>query len=102
MADCEGCHARIEWRANTKTGKAAPVDPTPVANGNVVLERDGTYRVLTKAEITRLDNPGMLDDPPPDRFTLHFASCPSASRFRRCGRCHRTPCVCEDSSAHAD
>lgn len=92
MATCEGenCGARVEWIANDRTGKKAPVDPLPYNDGNVVLSADrSTYRVLTKKEITALDGLTMFDEPPPDRFKLHFATCPDADHFRRDHVAHR-------------
>lgn len=94
MSHCEGCAAPVEWRKHVTTGKAAPVDTTPTPDGNVLLEGPGEYRVLTKREIKALDNPGLFDDDPPDRYTLHFATCPRAAHYRRCGRCRHTPCRC--------
>lgn len=98
MASCELCHQRIEWfpTGGIKPNGAPvmmPVDPVPVPNGNVVIESN-QVRVLTKKEITRFDNPGMLDLPPPDRYVSHFTTCPHAERFHRCRKCHRTPCQC--------
>lgn len=96
MSYCDGCAARVLWLANDKTGKAAPVDPTPVPNGNVTVDfASSTYHVMTKKEVVAADNGlGDLFDPPPDRFTLHFATCPHADHFRRCHTCHKSPCVC--------
>jgi hypothetical protein len=93
MASCQGCGATVFWKRNVKTGKAAPVDPEPSLTGNVVMEANG-YRVLNKAE---LNPPVTLFDagePERLRYTLHFATCPNADHFRRCGTCHKEPCVC--------
>lgn len=96
MARCEteagGCGAEIEWRFHARTGKRAPVDKYPTPDGNVRLHKDGTYDVITKKERTAATDLFADDDEP--RYKLHFASCPNAQRFRRCKRCHRTPCQC--------
>lgn len=92
MAKCE-CGARIAWGMTTE-GKRMPLDPVPVPNGNIILV-DGAIKVLTKKEIERIENPGMLDGPTPDRFTSHFATCPKSKHFRRCDTCHHTPCQCK-------
>lgn len=90
MTRCEGCNAEITWFENEKTGRRAPVDLTPSPTGNVTLNfRAGTYRVLTKEEMS----PSLFGDEEP-RFTLHFATCPQADHFRRCAKCHRSPCAC--------
>lgn len=88
---CDGCEALIIWRHHQRTGKRAPVNPTPDPSGNVVLVGDTEYRVLGKIE--RNGPPAMFGDEA-DRYTLHFATCPKADHFRRCGKCHKSPCRC--------
>jgi hypothetical protein len=100
MARCQACARPVLWLPNSKTGRVAPVDVDPIDGGNVELctrEVDGmgagerAYRVLTKRELGQ--GPSMFE-PTPDRYTLHFATCPDAAHFRRCGTCHKTPCTC--------
>lgn len=91
---CAGCGAEVKWAKNNNTGKSAPVNVTPDPNGNVYLWEDGaTYQVLTSAERQE-----PTDQP---RYTLHFATCPKASRFRRCNKCHKGPCACKRTLAGA-
>lgn len=82
---CRTCPAPVVWRKHERTGKAAPVDRYPVPTGNVVLVGADAYRVLTKAEMAEMDTPKLdgLGDPDPDRYTLHFATCPDAPTHRR-------------------
>jgi hypothetical protein len=90
-----GCGRRVVWMKNDKSGKPAMVDPEPNEAGNVLLDhRANTYHVMTKVEIAAAERPGMFDEPPPERFMLHFATCPHAENFKRCGKCHRMPCEC--------
>jgi hypothetical protein len=76
MARCASCGATIEWRRNVKTNKLAPIDVEPNPGGNVVLDADGRYRVLTRAELTR---PPRADEV---RLAGHFWTCPSAAKHR--------------------
>lgn len=84
MAVCEGCGKSVIWYKNDKTGKAAPVNPEPVPDGNVTLVDDGQYHVMTKAERQAADEPSMFDDGHAlRRFVLHFATCTKPEAFRR-------------------
>lgn len=61
---------------NAKTGAPTPLDPEPVATGNIVIEGDGDAarcRVLAKGE-----------EPPAGtlRYVTHFFTCPKADTFR--------------------
>ena len=72
MSTCKSCGARIVW-AKTTTGKSMPLDPDPVAGGNVVLERDGV------GWVARIVQP----DPEFERLVSHFATCPNAKAHRK-------------------
>lgn len=66
---CSSCGAPVTW-CRTEKGKAMPVDPTPTERGNLIVA--GTAcRVAT------------LFDPPGERFTSHFSSCPNAAQHRK-------------------
>lgn len=78
---CSSCKADIFWRLHARTGNAAPLDAQPTADGNVVLDDDDTYRVLTKAERAAIADDETLDTRP--RYTSHFATCSSAASHRR-------------------
>ena len=71
------------WAVTSK-GSLMPIDPDPVAGGNVIL--DGTARHQRSGReypaafvLAGTDTP--LGDPA--RFVSHFATCPNAERFRR-------------------
>lgn len=90
-----GCRAVI-WFGLTDKNRRMPLDPAPVADGNVILCQDGIalqqlavlappapgagdiglprVRVLKKGEVVGPDVP---------RYVSHFASCPAQARFRR-------------------
>lgn len=72
---CRSCGAPIRW-ARTRAGKAVPLDAEPADDGNVVLQEDGTARVLTRRQ---MDGGGVAAP----RYTSHFATCPDAARHRR-------------------
>lgn len=62
-----GCGAPVIW-ATTPRGKNIPLDPEPVAGGNLEL-RAGIAMVVTA-------------DPEVRRYRSHFASCPKAGELR--------------------
>ena len=89
---CRSCGAPI-WFGRTAKGKRMPIDPTPVEDGNVVVDQDMLVldqladipdgcpiRVLTKGEAVDQDVP---------RYVSHFATCPRAERHRREERRHK-------------
>jgi hypothetical protein len=88
MAECQGCHAEVNWLPNDETGKMAPVNVTPDPEGNVIYVA-GKYHVLTDKE-KRANVAGASTA----RFTLHFVTCPKKAHFKSCRRCHHTPCQC--------
>lgn len=70
---CGSCGAPVTW-AKTAAGKVIPLDPEPVANGNVLL-RDGVAIVF-----------GAKSGAPPAgerRYKSHFATCAQAAQHRR-------------------
>lgn len=80
---CSSCRAPIRWAVHETTGRRMPLDPSPVADGNVVVvewrETSGVFalpvigvgaKALDRA-VTRY------------RYTSHFATCPNAKRHRR-------------------
>lgn len=72
-ATCSSCHAPILW-ARTAMGRAIPIDPEPVAGGNLAL-RDGSPPLalyLTAGEPV-----------PAKTYRTHFASCPNGARHRK-------------------
>lgn len=78
---CASCGAPIVWCATTR-GNRMPVDPEPVADGNLLV--DGTLDVYGRTHdrvlvLTSHDVP--LGDPP--RYVSHFQSCPDAVGWRR-------------------
>lgn len=80
-ARCSSCRRPIEW-ALTEAGKRIPLDPAPVPDGNLVIERrdlDGTphVRYLTKA------GADLFTDANAERRVTHFATCPNAKAHRR-------------------
>lgn len=84
-ARCKSCHAAI-WFGLTAKGKRMPLDPAPVEDGNVVIDRDGEV-LASLADLTLLPRVRVLrkgeavDDVP--RYVAHFVTCPTAERHRR-------------------
>ena len=78
MANCRSRHAPIVWIAMEGSGKANPIDPEPVENGNIELftGEDGRPmgRVVTDAS-DRLFTPPL--------HLSHWATCPDADEWRK-------------------
>jgi hypothetical protein len=75
---CRSCGAPILW-AISLAGILSPIDPNPVAGGNVALDLDRDPPLAT------FDNAKTREqktDPGP-RYVSHFATCPDAQRFRK-------------------
>jgi len=74
---CKACGAPIVW-ARTSAGKNMPVDAARSDDGNVLLfpvDRSAQLAVvMTKEEAAAKSV---------DRYKSHFATCPSAARFRK-------------------
>jgi hypothetical protein len=75
MSACRSCKAEIRW-AKTEAGKAMPLDPTPTADGNVIIV-GGIARVLAKGTLVPLGT---------DRYMAHWATCPTSYEHRRVAR----------------
>jgi len=69
MTACKSCGAEIEF-VPTKKGIAMPLDPGPVADGNLVIDA-GVVRMRT------------AEDGELERRRSHFASCPQNAQWRR-------------------
>lgn len=77
---CRSCCAPVLWTI-TEAGERMPVDPDPVADGNLVL----SVRLAgTDAEHLRSRAFAPLFDRhlQAHRFRSHFASCPNADQHR--------------------
>lgn len=75
-AKCRTCGALVLWVTMHPGGRKNPLDPTPVAGGNIERRRgnhsDAWYgRVVPEEERT-----GPL-------YVSHFATCPQAAQHRR-------------------
>jgi hypothetical protein len=78
VSTCRSCGAEVVW-AVTPGGKRMPVDPEPVVDGNVHLDRRQNpplAQVIGSA-------PTLYDEEPADVYVSHFATCPNADRHRR-------------------
>jgi len=84
-AECRGCSQSIVW-ARTDNDKSMPLDPLPVAGGNVKVTGVGRddrgvhprVRVLGKRE-----SESLLDPPGEHRYVTHFVTCPKRKDFKR-------------------
>jgi hypothetical protein len=71
---CEECHQRIVFVKMIDTGRSVPVDPIPVADGNVCARRSGKY--LHGYVISKDRGPSAAFT----RFAAHFGTCPDRER----------------------
>jgi len=68
---CRSCQADILWGV-TANNKAMPIEEAD--DGNIVVEDDGSLRVLDKGQQELFVG---------QRYISHFATCPHASQHRR-------------------
>lgn len=73
-ARCKSCRAEILW-VKAASGKTMPLDAEPAADGNIVEDVGGTFRVLSKVE-RALPATG-------PRYRSHHSTCPQAQDWRR-------------------
>lgn len=88
---CQECGQRIVFVKMTVTGKRVPVDPIPVADGNVCARLIGQN---LHGYVISADHPAEL---PFHRFAAHFGTCPDRAKpmrgmtERRAGRYREPP-----------
>jgi hypothetical protein len=68
-ARCHDCKARVVFVKMTYTGKRLPVDPIPVADGNVCARRIGNNLHGWVVSAEHPAGPGIT------RYTAHHATC---------------------------
>jgi hypothetical protein len=68
------CGRRFTQRPHATTGKLAPITDYTTADGNIEIETNGAYRIVSKAD---------RDASPGPRYLNHFVDCPLASEFGR-------------------
>jgi hypothetical protein len=73
---CKSCKRPIIW-AVTEKDRRIPLDPEPVANGNILLQTRGNFLL----PIAQVRFAVQLDQPL--RYQSHFATCPNAAQHRR-------------------
>jgi hypothetical protein len=85
-AHCRSCGADIIW-AVTEKGKAMPVDPTPLPDGNIVLSmrtnQAPVAAIQTKESIEYLLAQAKYTGQEHLLFKSHFATCPNATKHRK-------------------
>lgn len=74
MSTCRSCNAPVVWATSATSGKAIPLDATPVDDGNLFLDGD-------IAKSFKADEFDALFAPL--RFVSHFVTCPQAGQWRR-------------------
>ena len=69
----------LEMAAISLAGILSPIDPIPVANGNVALDLDRDPPLATFDSAKTREQKAA----PGPRYLSHFATCPDAQRFRK-------------------
>lgn len=73
---CSKCATLINWLKHKVSGKPAPIEAEPNAQGNILVKGD-QYRIAKQAEIEKAKAIGH------QLFLNHFAGCPEAQSFRK-------------------
>lgn len=79
MSRCRTCRAPVRWESTT-AGKTIPLDPEPVAKGNIDVVWIGGEEV---AVVLGNDDAMAAQAAGHKLFVSHFATCPNASEHRR-------------------
>ena len=81
MSQCKSCKAEIMWVTMERSGKKNPLDPVPVADGNIVIMSvsgiDRTARGIRADERQELIDKGAL------LYVSHFVSCPNSKLHKK-------------------
>ena len=84
LGTCRSCGARIRW-VTTTDGKAMPLDPPIVPDGNVVptYVEDPTGLRVVRAQILTTEQARAAHLARRPTWRSHFATCPRADAHRR-------------------
>lgn len=76
---CRSCGAAVAWVITAPKGKRMPIDPEPVADGNIILQL-GAVNSQVPPLATTLAKGASTELP---RYKSHFATCPNAKQHRK-------------------
>lgn len=78
-ARCRSCRAPIRWAITIDKRKRMPLDPMPVADGNIwIIEWEGRTPIIGVG-LSR----GAIPPSVPFAYQSHFVSCPNADDWRK-------------------
>lgn len=81
---CRACGKPMAFVQSATSRQMIPIDPTPVPNGNIVLEVRGGQTVAVHKPLGPDDGVAAgPDDGTPPCYLSHFATCTSPADFRR-------------------
>ena len=69
---CSSCRARILWCTSAANNKPIPMDPNPIADGNMWIDSKGIAHAVD-----------LLTPPGVDRYVAHSVTCPHADEHRK-------------------
>lgn len=78
-ANCRSCKAPIRWCVTDATGKRMPIDPEPVADGNIWVIRHEDGMPVIGVALTRDGVPASE----PFAYVSHFVNCPDRDSWRK-------------------
>lgn len=78
---CRTCKAPVRW-VRTMQGKNMPLDPDPVADGNVWIDHWEAGTPVVGVGLTRDDVPRSE----PCAYVSHFVTCVNADEWRKRGK----------------
>lgn len=78
MDKCRSCYRSVYRLTNDNTGKPAPIDADPVADGNIAIDLEkGSYSVLAGPRLDAAREAGEL------LRKNHFATCPDSGYWKK-------------------
>jgi hypothetical protein len=78
-AQCRSCHAPIRWVITAANGKRMPLDPEPVADGNMWVERIENGLPVMEVALSGDGVPTNV----PFRYVSHFVTCEHRDQWRK-------------------
>ena len=78
-ARCRSCQAPIRWVITKANGRRMPLDPEPVADGNVFVI--GTQDGMPLVEVALMSEAVPASEAL--RYVSHFVSCPQRGEWRK-------------------
>lgn len=83
MSTCKSCGAAIVWATSAKSRQRMPLDAEPAADGNIYINLDDQYEVLSKADVEAIHARDDLSGRHTRLYKSHFSTCVFAAAHRK-------------------